>query len=391
MVPESKMDARRSHPRRLVVHGALAAVGLAFALGAGHPNGCCYYFDDDHCAVNHNGCPDGLVCSDCTAEPDNPPYRGCVPREEAEAQSVEKGRNCIVWPEDEEESTGTTEIETVTGPQTGSTSTGTTVSSSTSSTSGTTSDPTSSTTSGSTDTDSTGTTADTTGDQGTETGTDTDVPETCGDGLVDPGEECDCGWDQLECELDDEASATRTCYQCLFDRYVFLAPAAPATIFAGVHNIDLWCQTIAEQFGDAAISMSTRPFYVWISDADGEMAPENRFHKHDGRYVLPSGTLVAEGWEGLTGAPLKNTISETVAGNPFPEDNPYVWSNVKSNGALYGADDCNAWSPPDLGSDGAVGRWTDPFKWSNDFVTQNCETDRHLYCFEQATNTEWIP
>lgn len=386
-----RRDGQTRTSRRRLSSGVLTAASLTFALGAQHPDGCCYYYDEDHCAVNNNGCPDDLVCSDCTADPDTPPYKGCITREQAEALSSQKGRDCIVWPtEDGDASSSGNATETEgDGGSTSSSSTSLSTGATSTSTS-TDSETTTSTSSSSTEVETTDVTTGSSSGSSSSTGD----PETCGNAVLDRGEECDCGGDQIECELYDEASTQpRKCFNCFFDRYAFLAPAAPIDIFSGVQNMDSACQYLVDQFGIPAMKMSTRPFYTWVSDAQGDFAPANRFHKHAGRYVLPSGAVIAEGWEGLTGAPLKNTISETVAGNPFDEEITFAWSNVQThNGLPIGdGDDCDGWGNPEPGSQGALGQWTHPFNWSNSFISNECVVYAHFYCFEQGTNTEWIP
>lgn len=123
----------------------------------------------------------------------------------------------------------------------------------------------------------TGTT--TAADTATTTGSTTEPGPACGDGHVDPGEDCDDAN-----QIDDDGCN----HQCGRDRVVFVTDALySGDQLGGLTGADAICRGAAQKAGLA----NPLTFKAWLSDRDTDAA-ERLFHGK-GRYVRVDGQLVA--------------------------------------------------------------------------------------------------
>ncbi|MEZ4426494.1 MAG: DUF4215 domain-containing protein [Nannocystaceae bacterium] len=233
-------------------------------------------------------------------------------------------------------------------------------------------------------------------DADSEVETDTEAPY-CGDGIVDPDEECDdanneqddacvgcraafCGDGFIhagveECD-DADDDPNDGCAACVADRLVFVTAADFPTDLGGLGGADVKCQTAAM---DAGLPNAPR-FRAWLASQDG--SPDTRMKKSSGRYTLVTGLPIAQSWDDLTDGTLENPINVTELGALAEVT---VFTNTAVDGTLH-ADplDCAGWTS--LGdeqhrfgaSDATDSNWT-----HFDLVSPDlCGTSKHLYCFE---------
>ena len=196
---------------------------------------------------------------------------------------------------------------------------------------------------------------------------------TCGDGFVQTGvEACDDGDPE-----DDDCSDT-----CELSRRVFvtseaykgdLAPAIGD--YQGLALADAHCQALADN------AMLSGNFLAWFSDETG--SPSTRFDTtFTGAYKLVDGaSIVVNGWTGLTSGLLEHAINLDETGSASMGDS--VWSNTKINGTIADADtDCFDWSSIKYADKGRVGDSSAlDASWS-DTSTASCDVFFRLYCFE---------
>lgn len=360
----------------------------------------CTYLDPNHCNVaGAEVCEAPLVCSRCT-----PQNNGCV-------MPAELSSDCLVGASASDGTGDPTSM--ATEDVTDATETGPTVTSDGTETSPT-GDPTEGPTETTADPSTTqdpNTTEDPTDPTDTDTtdATDTDATDTmgmepyCGDGIVDPGEECDCG-DPIECPDPNGVPENRTCYECLFDRYVYLSnPTTPEFVGSSLNpdipgdGIDAWdleCLKALNGPAHPQIHGSPRPIYAWLSTSgDDPISPANRFFHHQGRYVMPRfdepDLVIAYGWEGLTAGALLNPIDRTPNGEEPFNGSHAIWSNTKDDGTSLQGLDCDNWITVNNPESGAIGNRFNVDKWTNDSNVHPCSNaPGHVYCFEQATPEE---
>ena len=121
-------------------------------------------------------------------------------------------------------------------------------------------------------------------------------------------------------------------------------------------------------------------YRAWIG-FDDVSHPYSTFARSTIPYALPSGTLVANNWAGLTDEDLLHAIDQDEEGNAAP---PYAWTAIHRDGVFVGpGSNCNGWASSSSEDSGYVGETsaTAP-AWSNAGPT-NCAETHALYCFEQ--------
>lgn len=137
-----------------------------------------------------------------------------------------------------------------------------------------------------------------------------------------------------------------------------------------------------ERCQDAATTAGlTGVFRAWHSNTIE--SPATKFDTSGGPYALLNGTEIATDWADLTDGTIdadiiideNNTTIDLVA-------NPYVWTNVDTDGTTYSssvADRCSFDSDVSKRStaDNTSAGWTTPN------VSSACSLQGHLYCFEQ--------
>ncbi|MBA3546870.1 MAG: hypothetical protein H0T76_10335 [Nannocystis sp.] len=231
-----------------------------------------------------------------------------------------------------------------------------------------------------------------------------DAPE-CGDGQLDPGEECDEGFaynaeegaclancvlatcgDGLvhagfeECD-DANAVVTDGCdLGCGRTRRVFVTSAVyQGGEFEGLIGADQRCRSLAAQAGLANFA----GFKAWLSDS--KTSPLKRMYNGRGRYELVNGLLVAENWDALLAGELQNPIMVT---EKSETQDLTVWTGTNPDGtAAAGSDHCLDWTSSDVNhwefwgvSSEIAAHWT---MADVDLNPTQCNSDLAIYCFEQ--------
>jgi hypothetical protein len=160
----------------------------------------------------------------------------------------------------------------------------------------------------------------------------------------------------------------------------------------GLAGADAKCQAAA----NAGVLGGT--YMAWLSTPT--LAASSRLSQSTGPYVLPDGSLVANGWAGLTSGTLLHAIDVTEFGMPattapanqasctgVPGDQ-LVWTNTDTNGGIANNNalqSCGGnWSSNAAGQVGLIGRLsaTDG-SWAVVCGGGPCQNVAPLYCLEQ--------
>lgn len=225
----------------------------------------------------------------------------------------------------------------------------------------------------------------------------------CGDGQVDPDEECDWGAansDDAVCtancmmaacgdgyvfegkeECDDRNNDPADgCHLCGRTRRVFVTSEVyQGAIFMGIWGADQRCRSLAAQ----AELPNFATYRAWISDST--TSPSERMVRGRGRYELVNGLLVAEDWAGLLEhgplVPINVTEKSETA-------EVGVWTSTNPDGtAAEGTDHCEDWSSQNFGNTAFWGVSSEVAPhWTIAQVDDNptdCKEPGALYCFEQ--------
>ena len=208
----------------------------------------------------------------------------------------------------------------------------------------------------------------------------------CGDGVLDPQEECDGGGPEGEGEVEGADVECRT--GCAWDgRVVFLSSVAYTGDLGGITGADLKCQVLAQ----AQQIQESGHFKAWLSDADE--SPLTRFSFGSERLVMPDGIEVAKNLgslivdgpgDGITVTEQRATVIQRL-----------VWTNTAVTGERFSEiDHCDNWisSGKDLSARRGVNAlpkqpaevwnmWKLQKQWTN-YLTKWCFQPAHLYCIE---------
>lgn len=197
-------------------------------------------------------------------------------------------------------------------------------------------------------------------------------PSSCGDGRLDPGEECDDG------DTDDDDGCTA---QCGRDRQIFVT----STIHSGDQIMGLeGGDTICAK---AALAGSLPgEFKAWLSDRTTDAI--SRLHAGKGRYRRVDGLLVAASWAALLSGSLENPIVVTELDTIYENG---VWTGTRPDGTHgVGADHCQDWTLADFTDpeNGGFFGYALAFDavWTyadEDFNPGPCGGELALYCVEQ--------
>lgn len=219
--------------------------------------------------------------------------------------------------------------------------------------------------------ESTGTSS-TTGTTGASetTGPGSGTPASCGDGIVEDGEECDDGD-----PADDACNAS-----CRRERVVFVTSEKlqPDEI-GGLEFADGICRQLAQ----AAKLPSFSTYTAWLSDST--TAARDRVFRGEGRYVRPDGAVVADSFAALLAGPLLAPIERDEHGQLVAGAG--VWTGTNPDGAAVpGSTHCEDWTSAAFADQsGYFGTpaATDS-QWTFAMVANptTCLDAAHLYCFE---------
>ena len=198
----------------------------------------------------------------------------------------------------------------------------------------------------------------------------------CGDGFLHAGdEECDDGN-----QVDTDACSN----DCLLPCRIFVTASTfnPPAI-QGVEGADDICQAAAMTVPGLGAPGNT--WLAWLSDDKSSpstrIPPANKTFK--GYYLLPTGAPVAKGWTGLTSGMLMNPINVTeaggVAGNP-----PVAWTNTLPDGTSGGPDDCEDWSEAIVDTSSIRGNIMATSEQWTVSTLSDCASTLHLYCIEAS-------
>lgn len=189
----------------------------------------------------------------------------------------------------------------------------------------------------------------------------------CGDGVIQPGEECDDPGDLH-------------CFDCIRDRLVFVTSKGFQGDWA-VSGVDYWCNHLAAQAG--LITDNQPRFKPWASTSLG--SPTDRLEHSRGRYVMVNDLVFANSWDDIVAGNLLNTLN--VDENSQTRDYP-VWTGTAPDGTAVDPDtvDCAGWTDDGLRNHGHYGfsfeigpDWTLFQDKPNPLV---CVAEGSLYCFE---------
>ncbi len=219
---------------------------------------------------------------------------------------------------------------------------------------------------------STGAPSDTEGQQTTVDSTSAD-PSTCGDGMLDPEEECDDG------ATADEDGCSAVCTKEL--RRVFVTSAVFTGDLGGRAGADAKCQAAAKS------ASAPGTFRAWLSTSNA--SPADDFVKSAVPYVRLDDVQVAADWQDLVDGALEAPIIVSELGGPpaasthvcIPQDAWGAWTSTNEKGLPSMKGTCSNWSTTN--GDSTLGRVGDAsLAWSFFCVTP-CSSKASLYCVEQ--------
>lgn len=212
------------------------------------------------------------------------------------------------------------------------------------------------------------------GEPTSTTGHETSSSETgaaCGDGHLDPDEECD----------DANHEDGDGCGACMKEfRRVFVTSSLFPGNLGGLEGADNICQTHALQAGFPGL------FYAWLSTA--ESSPSARFVKSAVPYEMVDGTAIANDWADLVDGSLGSAVYLTETGSTAPQgihpcspsDTIVIWTGTTTDGTSSGTT-CSNW---DGSGDASWGRSSDVDQSWTAFCSGPCASaSTPLLCFEQ--------
>jgi len=160
------------------------------------------------------------------------------------------------------------------------------------------------------------------------------------------------------------------------DHVVFVTKTQPKANFGGVSIGDAICQDEATK--GKAPAVKGRAFIAWLSD--GILSAGGRFLRLTGRYVLPSGHVVAGSYAGLTSGTLLHAIDQNADGVLAP--NSRVWTGTLFDGGKSGVS-CQSWTAQQGNQSGTSGRVTSTDAAWTEETLEACNDDWPLYCISQ--------
>lgn len=251
--------------------------------------------------------------------------------------------------------------------------------------------------------------------------TNCDRPHSCGDGIVDNGqngtvdrgEHCDgnpvngqpCPADcRFECVQDNDCddgnartndtclSDNRCVHEQLVGKFVFVTSTSttglkdvPGGVDGGLTGADVICQTLAAAAGLPGT------YLAWLSTPDA--SPATRFTRSTISYILVDGSAIATNWTDLTDGSLTRPINLTEQGVRLGSA-AVVATNTRPVGSAANMASeqghCDYWADNSASISQCVGnfgstdrQWTQSGSSPSVCDVLNCGTRSHLYCFEQ--------
>jgi len=208
----------------------------------------------------------------------------------------------------------------------------------------------------------------------------------CGDGVLDPQEECDGGGPEGEGMIEGANVSCKT--GCAWDgRVVFISSVAYLGDLGGITGADLKCQVLAQ----AQQIHEPERFKAWLSDVDD--SPLSRFAFGPERLVMPNGIEVATSLDALILDGPGDGITVTEQRDNIIQR--YVWTNTAVTGDIFSeTDHCDGWisSAKDANARRGINAvpkqpvevWNEFIvdkQWTS-YLTKWCFQASHLYCIE---------
>ena len=221
---------------------------------------------------------------------------------------------------------------------------------------------------------------------------------TCGNGVLDPGEDCELGTlNGASCSSLGFACGSLACTPgtCTFDtsacqsgKLVFIT-SVEVSLTGGLAQGDQICNSLAANAGRSGT------YVAWLSTSSVNAV--SRLTPGSGPFRRPDCAIVANDIAQLTSGittggsnPLANPIILTEGGMPVGET--VVWTGTSSDGTASGYD-CAGWtSTTSIGSvSGTLGDSSnadcssyggDQYGWTHCADNGNCGAPQRLYCFE---------
>lgn len=196
----------------------------------------------------------------------------------------------------------------------------------------------------------------------------------CGDGVVQPPEECDDG---------NDANGDGCSLVCRDEqKWVFLSSTAHNGNFGGIAGADAICQARATTAGLAGT------YLAWISDPSG--SPASRFKRATVPYLLVDAghTKVADDWSDLTDGSLDHAIDIHEYGGLVEWGLVWTGTNTAGGYAANPWENCLSWTRTQEGIQwyGGFG-YADPGNttdnWTDSGTVWECNAGLRLYCFQQ--------
>lgn len=189
----------------------------------------------------------------------------------------------------------------------------------------------------------------------------------CGDGIVDPDEECDDA-DQL-----DGNDCRNDCTRRWFV-FVTSEPLKQGQL-NGISGADYECRHRATK----AYLINAERYMAWISTAD--VQPAERMYHARGPYVLLNGKQIAADWDALTSGSLEHPINRTENGDTV---DVAVWTGTDITGErMPNTQHCSDWTYNDSDQTAWIADATaTDILWTRG-VESYCGGLAAIYCFEQ--------
>jgi hypothetical protein len=238
----------------------------------------------------------------------------------------------------------------------------------------------------------------------------------CGNGILEPGEACDDGNQELEtcpyglascdvctpictlipgdahfcgdgkvdvfegesCDSDDAPppyGCTSSCEAIESAKRIFVSSTASDASLGGSAGADARCQSLADAQGLDGIWRAL----LATGSTDGNL---NRLTHHTGPYQRLDGITIATHWDDLVTPTIRAPINVDETGAIL--EDAMVWTGLLAGGSLSAGPNCLDWTTPDPSLRGFTGNTSafDSPLWAT-AASSPCIASAHLYCIEQ--------